>query len=252
MIHLGAVSFLNTKPLIYGLDKHLDIQIHLDVPSSLLPKLQQGAYDVALLPIIDFQRMPGLRLLQSSAIGSDGPTLTVGIFSKIPIPQIKTLACDPDSHTSVALARIILAEKFQIKPNFVPIDQPADAVLLIGDKVVSSAPPTYPYRIDLGEQWKSLTGLPFVFAAWMTPNPIKIKDLPQRLLQARIQGLAHAQEIAQEFAPKIGWPVETALAYLTHTLCFEINPPQIEAITLFHKKAYEHGLIPDIRPLQWV
>ncbi len=102
---IGSVSYLNAKPLIYGLDSadDRDLRLVLDVPSRLGDGLRDRRFDVALLPVIDIQRIDGLRLLTSGGIGCDGPTLTVRIFSGRPIQQIKTLACDPDSHTSVAL-----------------------------------------------------------------------------------------------------------------------------------------------------
>src|SRR6266404_8596497 len=111
IFRIGSVSYLNAKPLIYGLEREKGIQVELEVPSRLLGGLRQGRFDVALLPVIDYQRCDGLCLVPSGGIGCDGPTLTVRIFSRRPIEKIKTLACDTDSHTSVALARIVLAEE---------------------------------------------------------------------------------------------------------------------------------------------
>src|SRR5688500_7203094 len=145
LLRVGSVSFLNAKPLIYGLEDSSDLELGLDVPSRLLDDLRAARFDVALLPVIDYQRMPGLRLLTSGGIGCDGPTLTVRVFSAVPVGQIRTLACDTDSHTSVALARILFAERYGVRPEFVPLDRmpasgaahaPGVARLLIGDKVV--------------------------------------------------------------------------------------------------------------------
>src|SRR5215211_3632850 len=122
-LHIGSVSFLNAKPLIYGLEGARDVRLSLDVPARLLQGLVDERFDVALLPVIDYQRMPGLRLLTSGGIGCDGPTLTVRVFSAVPVEQIRTLACDTDSHTSVALARILLAERYGVRPEFVPLDR---------------------------------------------------------------------------------------------------------------------------------
>jgi chorismate dehydratase len=104
------VSFLNAKPLIYGLEEASGVELKLDVPSRLLDGLLQARFDVALLPVIDYQRLPGLKLLTSGGIGCDGPALTVKIFSPVPIEKIATLGCDTESHTSVALARIVLTD----------------------------------------------------------------------------------------------------------------------------------------------
>src|SRR3982751_4674794 len=157
-LRVGSVSFLNAKPLIYGLEHAPEVDLGLAVPSRLLDGLRDGRYDVALLPVIDYQRMDGLRLLTSGGIGCDGPTLTVRIFSPVPIEQIHTLACDTDSHTSVALARVLLAEQYDLRPEFVPLNtlregQAANGVaqLLIGDKVVAQEPPRslMPHQLDL-------------------------------------------------------------------------------------------------------
>ncbi|MGE5607621.1 MAG: MqnA/MqnD/SBP family protein, partial [Bacillota bacterium] len=144
VLRVGCVSFLNSKPLIWELDQSRDVSLVLDVPSRLLAGLRQQQVDVALLPVIDFQRMDGLRIVPSSGIGCNGPTLTVRIFSRVPFQQIDALACDSDSHTSVALARIILAERYGLKPRFVDWvagePSPCAARLLIGDKVVCEEP----------------------------------------------------------------------------------------------------------------
>src|SRR3954462_13342611 len=91
-LRIGSVSFLNAKPLIYGLERAADLELGLDVPSRLLDDLRAGRFDVALLPVIDYQRMPGLKLLTCGGIGCDGPTLTVRVFSDVPVGQIRTLA----------------------------------------------------------------------------------------------------------------------------------------------------------------
>src|ERR1039458_5236715 len=164
-LRIGSVSYLNAKPLIYGLDEADDLELSLDVPSRLLEGLCQRRFDVALLPVIDYQRLAGLRILSSGGIGCDGPTLTVRIFSKVPIEQITTLVCDTDSHTSVALARILLSETMGLHPKLIDHGA-AEARLLIGDKVVCEEPAGLAHHLDLGQAWKEFTGLPVVFATW--------------------------------------------------------------------------------------
>jgi len=254
-LRIGSVSFLNAKPLIYGLDEVSGVELGLEVPSKLLDGMRRGRYDVALLPVIDYQRMDGLRLLTSGGIGCDGPTLTVRIFSPVPIEQIKTLACDTDSHTSVALARVILAEQYGIRPEFVALDAlregqaAADvAKLLIGDKVVSQEPARslMPYQLDLGGAWKDLTGLPFVFAAWMARDGVELGDLPGVLERAKVEGLAHVDQIiASEAAPR-GWPADVARRYLAEYLKFDIGDRRLAAIEHFHDLAFRHGALADL------
>ena len=262
-LRVGSVSFLNAKPLIYGLDAAPGVELSLEVPSRLLDGMRDGRYDVALLPVIDYQRMDGLRLLTAGGIGSDGPTLTVRIFSPVPIDQVTTLACDTDSHTSVALARVLFAETYGRLPQFVPLPpfgaadssaaHPGAAKLLIGDKVVSEEPQNLPHQLDLGEAWKNLTGLPFVFAAWMARDGVDLRDLPQRLERAKRDGLAHVDEIIARDAGPRGWPADVARRYLTQHLQFDIGAPQLEAVRLFHALAHKHGVLPSPpRPLDVV
>jgi len=246
-IRVGSVSFLNAKPLIYGLESEPGIALSLAVPSRLLDGLASGALDVALLPVIDYQRMEGLRVLTSGGIGCDGPTLTVRLFSPTPLERTSVVACDTDSHTSVALARVIFAERFGLRPKFIdlhPSDVPRDAArLLIGDKVVCEEPKELRYQLDLGHAWKQMTGEPFVFACWMARLGVNLGDLPERLREARERGLAHVEKIIAEHAVPGGWPAGVARRYLLQHLKFEIGPRQLEAIRVFHRLAHQHGAL---------
>lgn len=254
LLRVGSVSFLNAKPLIHGLESADHVKLSLAVPSKLLEGLKSAALDIALLPVIDYQRMEGLCIVPSGGIGCDGETLTVRIFSKCPMTEIKTLACDPDSHTSVALARVIFAEQYGMSPRFVDWtrheEQPCDAKLLIGDKVVCEEPPGFEHQIDLGSAWKALTGLPFVFAVWTARKGIDLGDLPEQLEQAKQAGLASVSEIVQRYAVAKGWPAGLALQYLTVYLKFDVGAKQLEAIEKFHQLAAKHGMIAGVRGLE--
>lgn len=254
-LRVGSVSFLNAKPLIHGLDEAEDVELSLAVPSRLLEGLRSGAMDVALLPVIDYQAMEGLRIVPSGGIGSDGETLTVRIFSKVPLERIARLACDTDSHTSVALARVIFAERYGRVPELVDWEHdqacPCEARLLIGDKVVCEEPVGFAHQMDLGQLWKELTGLPFLFAVWTARGGVDLRDLPQRLEQAKRAGLAAVNQIVGQCAVPRGWPVELALQYLTVNLKFDVGAVQLEAIRRFHELAARHGIIASpVRPLK--
>jgi chorismate dehydratase len=188
-----------------------------------------------------------LKLVPSGAIGCDGHTLTVRLFSCAPIDQIETLACDPESHTSVALARIILAERYQRTPEFVDLHKstgrPGEARLLIGDKVICDEPPGFEHQLDLGFAWKEMTGLPFVFAAWMARDGVDLRDVPQRLEHAKRDGLAHVDELIQRYALPRGWPAGVALQYLTVYLKYDVGEVERRAMTLFFELAAKHGII---------
>jgi chorismate dehydratase len=254
LLRIASVNYLNARPLIAGLAAREDIRLTLDVPARLVDGLQDDRYDVALLPVIDYQRMEGLTILPSGAIGCDGPTLTVRVFSHVAPGQVATLACDPDSHTSVALARVVLRERYGVTPEFVPLDQASarddEARLLIGDKVVCEEPVGFAHQIDLGAAWKDLTGLPFVFAIWVARGGVDVIDLGRRLAASRAAGMADLERIIQRYAVPRGWPAGLALQYLSVYLKYEVGERQLEAIRLFHQKAAALGVIPSPpRPL---
>ncbi|QNN25086.1 menaquinone biosynthesis protein [Planctomycetales bacterium ZRK34] len=256
---VGCVSFLNARPLIEGLDGRDDIEVRYDVPSRLIEDLERGEVDIALCPVIDYQRAGvELELVPVGGIGCDGPTLTVRLFSRIPIPQITRVLTDTDSHSSVILLRVILADQYGIQPEIAPLPvestwrDSAEAVLLIGDKVVSRAPDeaVYPHQLDLGEAWKKLTGLPFVFAIWMARRGASLGALPQTLWHAQHSNAFRIDEIVTRHAAVLGWPADLAAHYLGDLLHYTIGPPQLQAVELFWQRAHALGQIPQLRPLR--
>ncbi|MHC4066178.1 MAG: menaquinone biosynthetic enzyme MqnA/MqnD family protein, partial [Planctomycetota bacterium] len=168
---LGVVSFLNARPLIEGLDAAAGFELTYAVPSQLPGLLNAREVDAALIPVIDLARFAAIwEIVSDACIGSDGPTLTVRIFSRVPPEEITALHVDGDSHTSVALAMVLWNELYQT-PLQIRSFQPweadgCQAVLLIGDKVVTHELEQFGHEIDLGGAWQALTGLPFVFATW--------------------------------------------------------------------------------------
>ena len=253
-VRIGSVNYLNAKPLIHGLERDPRIELILDVPARLLELLRTKQCDVALLPVIDYQRLAGSRIVPAGGIGCDGATLTVRIFSPTPMEEIRTLACDVESHTSVALAQIILKQRCGVRPILVDLNRvgeiPADsAVLLIGDKVITQ-PPEMRWQLDLGEAWRELTGMPFVFAVWTARGEADLGDLPRRLELAREAGLADLETIVARHAQSHGWPAPLARKYLADHLKYDVGPAQMAAIELFHRLAHEHGLISPPRGLE--
>jgi chorismate dehydratase len=119
----------------------------------------------------------------------------------------------------------------------------SEALLLIGDKVVCEEPAGFEHQLDLGQAWKELTGLPFVFAVWMARDGVELGELPVRLEEARREGLRHVEEIIAEHAIPRGWPAEVARRYLTSYLKYDVGPRQLHAIREFHRLAAKHGAI---------
>jgi len=244
-LRVASVSYYNAKPLVHDLVDDPRVRLLYRVPAKLLDTLRDGEADVALLPVIDYQRMPGLRVIPAGGIGCDGPTLTVRIFSHVPVKRIASLACDGDSHTSVALARVLLGESYGIRPPLLPLEErtTADAVLLIGDKVVCDEPRGYEHQLDLGAAWKKLTGLPFLFAVWTARAGVGLGDLPSRLAEAKRRGLADPDVLVARYAVPRGWPPKIARQYVTDYLQYDVGLRQLEAVRLFHEHAAHYGLI---------
>ena len=261
---VGCVSFLNARPLIDGLDGRDEMDVVYDVPSGLLGDLLAERVDLALCPVIDFQTAERpLRVVPVGGIGCDGPTLTVRLYSRVPIEEIHRVHADTDSHTSVVLMRLLLHDVYGATPEVVNLaagradtlhglTDPADAVLLIGDKVITAAPPDshFPYQVDLGSAWKDLTGLPFVFAVWMARRGTDLGPLPALLDAHRRANRERTDAIADAHAPKIGWPADVARRSLGELLRYDVGPTELEAMQRFWARAHQLGLIDRLRPLE--
>ncbi len=255
---VGAVRYLNSTPLIDGLDG--SITVLRDVPSRLLEALLAGKVDLALCPVIDFQTSPEpLALVPVGAIGSDGETLTVRAFSRRPFERVERVAVDGDSHTSVALLQVVFDALFGHRLKIEPLTPPregdaangSDCLLLIGDKVVTAAPSgrDYPHQLDLGEAWKRATGMPFVFATWMARRDADLGELPERLRARRDANLDRIDDIVARRAPELGWPESLARTYLTRHLRFGITRRELDSVEEFWARCHALGLIDGVRPI---
>jgi chorismate dehydratase len=258
---VATVSFLNAKPLVDGLENEPRIDLISDVPSRLLETLIEERASVALCPVIDFQVSPiQLDIIPVGAIGCDGCTLTVRIFSRVPMDKVTSVQTDGDSHTSVALLRVVFDALYQRAPEIRTLESPdlngsastPETVLLIGDKVVRDRPDSelYPHQIDLGEAWQAMTGLPFVFACWMARADSDLGELPELLGGCRERNRNRSAEIAAAYSPSSGWPEELAAEYLGSILRYDLGPGELEAIELFWSKCHDLGLIERLRPLK--
>lgn len=249
-IRLGVVSYLNAKPLMQRLPLDPQLTLTLDVPARLGTLIDEGAVDAALVPVIDLVQ-PGRawQIVSDACIGCEGETLTVRVFSRVPAERITRLHVDGDSHTSVVLAQVVWCEMFDTALDVLPLKgtesvEECEAILLIGDKVVNNKLLDYHIQTDLGSAWKTLTGLPFVFAVWAAPRELELGDLADKLSRARDAGVEAAPLIAADLGPGLGWPVELAKRYLTQRLKFTLGPRQREGLARFIELARKHELIP--------
>jgi chorismate dehydratase len=259
---LACVSFLNSKPLIEALAGRPDLDIRLAVPSELLGIIERGEADTGLLSIVDYQLSKcDLLLVPAGAIGCDGPTLTVRLFSKVPARQITDVHGDTDSHTSVILAQVILREAYGVAARVLPLtahpeDSPdgPQAMLLIGDKVVNAAPDgdVYKYQLDLGEEWKRLTGLPFVFACWMMRADAVDLELADGLAWAQKEGAKMTEALLDKYAADKHWPRDLARRYFTEYLRYEVTPRGRMGIERFFELAGKCGLLDVKRKVRYL
>jgi len=258
MHRVATVSYLNALPLVDGLAAYSDVTTIPAVPSALLSILIGGGADLALCPVIDFQlSRTELEIVPVGAIGCHGPALTVQLFSPVPFDRITTVAVDDESHTSVALLQIVLHDRYGLRPRLTahkpgsPELEPR-ALLLIGDKVVTSPPPraTHPYRLDLGSAWRDLYSLPFVFATWMARSGSDLGDLPDRLDELRLRNRDRLDEIVRHHAGPAGWPSDLARSYLSDNLRYELGRTELDGIEAFWHRCCELGLIDRVRPMR--
>lgn len=251
-VRVGAVNYLNTKPLIYQLTALApQVDLVLDFPSRLADDLAAERLDIALIPSIEFFQDPSYTIVSDACIGCHGPVLSVKLFSRVPAREIRTLALDEGSRTSVALIRILLKQRFGLEPQLMPLpigqgleDTPADAMLLIGDRAIHSPLAPFAEVWDLGDQWCRWAEMPFVFAMWVAREEADLQGVDLALAQARDLGVANLDEIADQEAATLGLTHPECVAYLRDNLHFNLGPREQEGLRLYYELAADMGLAP--------
>ena len=250
-LRVGAVSYLNTKPLIHQFDALArNAELILDYPSRLADRLALGDLDVALIPSIECLQHARYEVVSDACIACRGPVLSVKLMSRGSMDGIRTLALDEGSRTSVALVQILLRQRFQLVPALQPLplhgglsDTTADAVLLIGDRAIHAPRGVFPMEWDLGAEWYHDMGVPFVFATWAAREGVDTGEIGSALGQMRDAGLAHLEQIAAAEAPGVGLDFATCLSYLRDNLHFILGVPERRGLQLFRQLASEMGLL---------
>jgi chorismate dehydratase len=249
-VRVGAVNYLNTKPLIYDLEELApEIELKLEVPSKLADLLAAGELDVALIPAIEYFRAGDYSIVPGLCIASRGPVLSVTLFSRVPWTEIRRVALDEGSRTSAALAQIILRERHAVRPEVVPLpldksaeDVDADAVLLIGDRAMRACLPGFAHAYDLGQEWQDWTGLPFVYAFWSVRPGAKLGAVAHALAEARKRGGARIGEIAEREAPRLGLDAGFCRRYLANIIHFDLGPREQAGLHHYYMLACGLGL----------
>jgi chorismate dehydratase len=250
---VGAVAYLNSKPLIEGFPQLLpEAELSLDYPSRLAEDLEAGLLDVALVPSIEVLRHAEYEIISDACVATRGPVMSVKLYSRVPFGEIHSLSLDAGSRTSVALARIMLEQRFGVIPRLEPLpferslsSAQTDAILLIGDRAMHAPDEPFAATWDLGEEWLRWTGLPFVFAVWAAKSDKELGPVEGALCRARDLGIERAAEIARREAPHLEISEATAYHYLTQNLHFRLGPAERSGLRLFSKLSSRLGLAPE-------
>ena len=266
-VRLGAVSFLNSRPLTAALEDCLHegpFSLVHDLPSTCSRELRAGRIDLGFVPIIEYALSPvPYALVPDVAVGCRGEVLTVRLFFRGDLGAVRTVAVDTSSQTSAALLRILLAEKYGLHPAFEQaapdIDEMlhgADAALLIGDPVLpllddGNAPKRTRRSLDLGREWADLTGLPFVFACWAGREGALDPQQALCLVEARRRGKAKIPRIARRFQRERGGPVELYERYLREHVSYGFGEAELSGVREFFRLAHLHGEIERVPELRF-
>ena len=239
-IKVGAVSYLNTKPLIYGFEQGMmadEIDLVIDYPANVAKLLVENKIDIGLIPVAAIPLLREHYIISDYCIGCDGEVASVCLFSQVPIHEIETILLDYQSKTSVALLQLLLKEHWKIEPTL--IESSADyekdikgttAGLVIGDRAFRQRLIS-PYIYDLGLAWKEMTGLPFVFAAWVSNKEIDA-DFVEQFNRANKYGLERLEEVVEKNTS----PHFDLRSYYTKNIEFELSVIKLKSVKLFIEK----------------
>jgi chorismate dehydratase len=263
-VRLGAVSYLNARPLVWGLDRKPRFDLRYDVPSECARLLHDATIDVGLIPSIEYLRGPGpYALVPGPAVTSRGPVASVALYTRLDPRDIRSIAMDSSSRTSVALATVMVRRAFGAAPETVSMPPDldamlarADAALIIGDIALflnpqsaidnQSAirnPQSAIQKIDLGELWTQSTGLPFVYAFWAGwPDAVTPGDV-EALQQARDEGVAHPDEVARAYYPDDPGRQAVAARYLRDNIRYVLGDEELEGLRTFYRYAAELDVV---------
>lgn len=255
-LRLGAVEYLNARPLVYGLHRHADrFDVRFDIPARCAELLHAGQVDVGLVPSIEYLRGESYVAVPGVAIGSDGPVASVAVFSLVPIDRVRTVALDASSRTSVALLRVLCARHFGIEPD-VRIMSPDpqrmlesnDAALLIGDTaLLFDHAAAGVQKTDLGLAWKEYSGLPFVYAFWFGRPGVLTAGDAASLGEACRLGVEHTDDVAREHFPDDPARAVIGARYLRDNVVYGFAEREMAGLTRFYRDAAELGLAPVFR-----
>ena len=258
-VRLGAVGYLNARPLVHGLDQRPDLfDLRFDVPSRCATLLHEGGIDLGMIPSIEYLRGPEpYRIVPDLGIVSDGEVASVALFSRVPLEAVQRIGLDTSSRTSAGLTRVLCREAWGIDPAFEAVPpgvaaavEGCDAALLIGDPALFLDHEAAGLnKIDLGTEWTRLTGLPFVWAFWAGRPGAVDRAGVAALLDARDQGLRDSDGIAEAYCDASR--ADVCRRYLRDNIKYRLGGRETEGLRRYYELAARHGIVEVVRPVEF-
>jgi chorismate dehydratase len=257
-VRLGAVGYLNARPLVYGLDREPRFRLRYDIPSECARLLHAGEIDLGLIPSIEYLRGGPYCIVPDLAIASRGTVASVAIYTTRPMRDVRSIAMDASSRTSVALVRVLCARQFRIDPRIESrgpdlgdMLSRCDAALIIGDNALFLTPAdgridgidARVEKIDLGEAWLAMTGLPFVYAFWAGPPGAVARGDVAVLQRARDEGVRRPDELARAYLADRLDRQPMGAAYLRDNIKYHLGDEERTALETFYRYAAEAGVV---------
>jgi chorismate dehydratase len=278
-VRISVVQYLNSVPLAWGIlegpqKDFFEAVYH--TPAECAEQLSGGKVDIGLIPSIEYQRIPGTRVIPGPAIASRNRAASVLLLSKVPLANVKTVAYDKGSRSSVALTKVILNGYYKNRPDFkesepdpVTMLASSDAALLIGDSALKfryenrfatsykvhgyGQDGPQPIQVfDLVERWNQMTGLPFIFAFWTARKGFTDQSVVDKLVESRAFGMAHLDDIATRYAEKLSPDKDFLYGYLSRNMDYHMDQYGVEALREFFKKAKRAGAISAVRGIDFL
>lgn len=267
-LRISAISYLNTAPLMWDFDHGdaaKDFDIFYSVPSSCAAALREGTGDIGIIPAIAYNTIPGLVIIPEVAIAARGPVRSILLVSKVPLEQVRCVATDNSSMTSVALTRVLFhkwwggGREFRSQaPELPAMLRECDAALIIGDPALKVDRSRYQV-LDLAEEWRRLTGKSFVFAFWAVREAALAEmraglDLGAIFQASRDHGLQPGalKEIAREWSARLQITPADVKNYLTQNIYYQLDQECLAGMELFFRYAAECGAVEQVRPVNFL
>lgn len=259
-VRIGAVGYLNARPLTWALDRSPDRwAVRYDLPAVCASLLHDGRVDLGLIPSVEYLQSDDYRFVPGVGIGSRGKIASVALYTRVPLAEVRRIALDTSSRTSVALTRVLCHHRFRIAPEFVPhgpdlaaMTRTHGAALLIGDPAFDADHEALGlHKIDLGEEWTTMTGLPFIYAAWTGRRGAVTADDVRALQEAQAEGVRSRDAIAAEYGRGDAVRAARAAAYLRDNVRYGLGPDEAAGLQLFLDYAADLGVAPRRRRLEF-